>query len=66
MAAIPDFLSHLNDNNLGLKFTADVNSEYINFLDLCLKGNMSDNSINTVTYRKEVAGNTILLAIAYW
>lgn len=60
--AIPDFRSHLNNNSLSLKFTTDFDSESITFLDLQLRGNPVKKSIDTITYRKEVAWNTILSA----
>lgn len=47
---------------MGLKFFAEFDNVFIKFLDLQLKGNIMDKSINTVTYRKEVAGNTIVSA----
>lgn len=62
VAAIPDFLTYLNFNQLGLNFTVDYNVDSINFLDLCLTGNIHNCTVETITFRKQVAGNTILPA----
>lgn len=62
VAAIPDLFTRMNNNLLGLKFIAENNNKCITFLDLCLEGSVESGIIETATYRKEVAENTILSA----
>lgn len=47
---------------MNLKFSVVSEVSTIPFLDLILKGNIDTGRIETATYRKEVAGNTLLSA----
>lgn len=62
VSAIPNLLFYFNNNNFGLKFTMEHNSVTIPFLDLLISGNSITSRVDTVTYRKETAGNTTLHA----
>uniref|UniRef100_A0A803JPB3 Reverse transcriptase domain-containing protein n=1 Tax=Xenopus tropicalis TaxID=8364 RepID=A0A803JPB3_XENTR len=55
-----DFVSSLNENSLNLRFTSDFNQTSIAFLDLKLVA--SGHSIETTTFRKACAGNSLLRA----
>lgn len=59
------FVSYLNNNRLSLKLTVVSEMASVPFLDLVLKGNVDTGKIETATYRKEVAGNTLLSANFY-
>lgn len=61
MATVQNVISYLNNNVLGLVFTAHVHKSEINFLGLTLIGSLGC-TIKMHTYRKETAGNAILFA----
>uniref|UniRef100_A0A803JJ97 Helix-turn-helix domain-containing protein n=1 Tax=Xenopus tropicalis TaxID=8364 RepID=A0A803JJ97_XENTR len=54
------FVDHLNNNELNLKFTSNFSSTNITFLDLELRG--FGTHIETDTYRKPCSGNSLLRA----
>ncbi|XP_053561630.1 vomeronasal type-2 receptor 26-like [Bombina bombina] len=56
------FVTSLNNNSMNLKFTWSWARDGINFLDLKVKADMSNKIVSMETFRKELAGNTILRA----
>lgn len=62
MATIPDLAPYFNNNNLGLSFKFHFDSHGVSFLDIIIVGNFTTAGVETATYRKEIAGNTILYA----
>lgn len=59
---LPHLINYMNNNYCNLKFTCSWHQTEIQFYDLYLSGDVANNCINTKTYRKSVAGNTILKA----
>lgn len=49
-------------NGLNLEFSCDFNKQDINFLDINLRGYSTSGIVSTCTYRKEHAGNSVLVA----
>ncbi|XP_053571770.1 E3 ubiquitin-protein ligase MARCHF6 [Bombina bombina] len=54
------FCEFMNHNDDGIRFVGENNAETINFLDLKISANMTENKIETSLYRKPTAGNTLL------
>ncbi|OCT70725.1 hypothetical protein XELAEV_18037650mg [Xenopus laevis] len=56
-----DFINILNNNDINLKVTAEIQRESINFLDIRVYRGINHN-IHTTVYRKETATNSLLHA----
>uniref|UniRef100_A0A8C5P7I8 Reverse transcriptase domain-containing protein n=1 Tax=Leptobrachium leishanense TaxID=445787 RepID=A0A8C5P7I8_9ANUR len=54
-----DFVNKLNQNDLNLKFTFEIQKHTINFLDVSINKSL-DGQIMTTLYRKETATNNLL------
>lgn len=54
-----DFVTVLNSNDIGMRFTSEIHSKSINFLDLTITLT-GDGSVHTGVYRKETATNSFL------
>lgn len=59
VSAVPMFSSYLNNNPFNLRFVESDYGNTITFLDLKLEGTPGQ-LIQSETYRKKIAGNTIL------
>ncbi|XP_053574929.1 uncharacterized protein LOC128664189 [Bombina bombina] len=55
------FVSLLNENSVGIKFTSEFNKTSINYLDVTLTG-MNNSHVSSRVYRKPITGNTLLHA----
>lgn len=55
-------MEYANNNSLNLEFSFDTHQDSIVFLDITLTGCVTSGNIYTRTYRKECAGNSLLLA----
>lgn len=62
VTAIPEFISYLNHNAFGLFFTYEFDKYSIPFLDILLFIDKDASVIQTKTYRKSTASNSILHA----
>ncbi|KAM4053830.1 matrix metalloproteinase-21-like [Anomaloglossus baeobatrachus] len=62
--AVQDFIFYLNNNVFNLEFKVQHSHNTTQFLDLTLEGKMFS-KISTKTYRKQIAGNTILHATSH-
>ncbi|XP_043922277.1 vomeronasal type-2 receptor 26-like [Protopterus annectens] len=58
---LSEFVTYLNDNSFGIKFTANIERENIVFLDV-LVTRLSDNTLATSVHRKFPEYNTLLHA----
>lgn len=59
---IQEFLVYVNNNTHIVRFTGSWNLESIRFLDLMLKGDLSNGRVCTSLFRKPLGGNTLLKA----
>ncbi|XP_053568734.1 usherin [Bombina bombina] len=59
---IDDFFDYLSDNHQNLRFTMNTSRKEMPFLDVLIKPNIDTHSIGVELYRKESAGNTLLMA----
>ncbi|KAM4029807.1 uncharacterized protein ACNLHF_022317 [Anomaloglossus baeobatrachus] len=59
--SISDFVTYINDNDMNLRFTHKAQKNSIEFLDVTVHIN-EDNIIQFSPFRKELSGNTLILA----
>lgn len=59
---VTPFVTYINNNSMGLKFTANIDFPTTNFLDLTLTGNTEDGTVSIAPYRKPTSSNSILMA----